>query len=191
VVLALRIFSGIETRRMHVRHDRELRARVAFLTGWRVFLSRRTETGFQAWRDQRDRTARKYAMWERGEKLLSRQPSSMMRCPCGEVTAMTRPEAIPIANTSTPSTKPVKHTEARPFTDPGTIRLPLGVDVQDDPRDLAPVGAFGIGIGIKHALIVDHVFLVVPRERWIGRAHDRRHQGRGAVSTLKGIAGQR
>lgn len=80
-------------------------------------------------------------MWERGEKLLSRQPSSMMRCPCGEVTAMTRPEAIPIANTSTPSTKPVKHTEARPFTDPGTIRLPLGVDVQDDPRDLAPVGA--------------------------------------------------
>jgi hypothetical protein len=43
------------------------------------------ETHFQAWRDQRDWTARKYAMWEAGEKFPSQKPSSMMRCPCGEM----------------------------------------------------------------------------------------------------------
>ncbi len=39
-------------------------ARTDFERAWRVFLSRRTEADFQAWRDQRDWTARKYAMWE-------------------------------------------------------------------------------------------------------------------------------
>jgi hypothetical protein len=46
-------------------------ARSAFEAAWRVFLSKRTEVDFQAWRDQRDWTARKYAMWERGERLPS------------------------------------------------------------------------------------------------------------------------
>ncbi|HWX62482.1 hypothetical protein [Bradyrhizobium sp.] len=49
-----------------------------------MFLSRRTEADFQAWRDHRDCTARKYEMWARGEKLPSQMPNSMMRCPCGE-----------------------------------------------------------------------------------------------------------
>jgi hypothetical protein len=26
-----------------------------------------------------------YAMWERGEKLPSQRPTSIMRCPCGEL----------------------------------------------------------------------------------------------------------
>ncbi len=43
------------------------RARADFEKAWRVFLSNRREADFQAWRDQRDWTARKYAMWERGE----------------------------------------------------------------------------------------------------------------------------
>ena len=34
-----------------------------------MLLPNRTEADFQEWRDQRDWTARKYAMWERGEKL--------------------------------------------------------------------------------------------------------------------------
>jgi putative SOS response-associated peptidase YedK len=34
-----------------------------------VFLSKRTEADFQTWRDQRDWTARKYATWQRGERL--------------------------------------------------------------------------------------------------------------------------
>lgn len=59
-------------------------AREGFGTAWRVFLPKRTEADFQAWRDQRDSTARKYAMWERGEKMPSQKPNSMMRCPCGE-----------------------------------------------------------------------------------------------------------
>ena len=59
-------------------------ARADFEAAWKVFLSNRTEADFREWCDQRDWTARKYAMWERGEKLPSQIPSSMMRCPCGE-----------------------------------------------------------------------------------------------------------
>jgi hypothetical protein len=59
-------------------------ARADFEAASRVFLSNRTEADFQAWRDARDWTARKYAMWERGELLPSQKPSSMMTCPCGE-----------------------------------------------------------------------------------------------------------
>jgi hypothetical protein len=59
-------------------------ARADFEIAWRVFLSKRTEADFQAWRDQRDWTARKYAMWKAGEKLPSQKPCSLMRCPCGE-----------------------------------------------------------------------------------------------------------
>jgi hypothetical protein len=50
-----------------------------------VFLSKRTEADFQAWRHQRDWTERKHAMWKAGGKLASQKPSSLMRCPCGEV----------------------------------------------------------------------------------------------------------
>ena len=59
-------------------------ARADFEAAWKVFLSNRTEADFQEWRDQRDWTARKYATWERGEKLPSQIPPSMMMCPCGE-----------------------------------------------------------------------------------------------------------
>jgi hypothetical protein len=59
-------------------------ARADFEAAWRVFLSNRTEADFQAWRDARDWTAWKYAMWERGERLPSQNPNSMMTCPCGE-----------------------------------------------------------------------------------------------------------
>jgi hypothetical protein len=60
-------------------------ARVEFEDAWRVFLSMRTEADFQAWRDERDWTAHKYAMWQAGERLPSQQPSSLMTCRCGEV----------------------------------------------------------------------------------------------------------
>ena len=59
-------------------------ARTDFDAAWRVFLSKRTEADFQAWRDARDWTARKYAMWEAGERLPSQRPTSIMRCACGE-----------------------------------------------------------------------------------------------------------
>ena len=60
-------------------------ARADFESAWQVFLSKRTEADFQAWRDQRDWTARKYALWDAGEKLPSQKPRSLMKCPCGEV----------------------------------------------------------------------------------------------------------
>jgi hypothetical protein len=59
-------------------------ARTDFEAAWGIFSAKRTEADYQAWRDQRDWTERKYAMWARGEKLPSQMPSSLMRCPCGE-----------------------------------------------------------------------------------------------------------
>ena len=66
----------------------------------RVFLSKRTEADFQAWRDQRDWTARKYAMWDAGKRLEppsygpGKPCSRFMKCPCGEVFDMHGPEAV-------------------------------------------------------------------------------------------------
>jgi hypothetical protein len=50
-----------------------------------MFLSKRTEADFQAWRNQRDWTERKYAMRERGERMPTQKPSSLLKCACGEV----------------------------------------------------------------------------------------------------------
>jgi hypothetical protein len=60
-------------------------ARVEFEDAWRVFLSKRTKADFETWRAQRDWTARKYAMWQAGERMPSQNPGSLMTCPCGEV----------------------------------------------------------------------------------------------------------
>jgi SMP-30/Gluconolactonase/LRE-like region len=66
-------------------------ARADFEAAWRVFLSKRTEADFQAWRDQRDWTERKYALWDSGKRLEppSYGPgmpcSRFMKCPCGEI----------------------------------------------------------------------------------------------------------
>jgi hypothetical protein len=59
-------------------------ARAGFEGAWPVFLSKRTEADFQTWRDARDWTERKYAMWERGERMPSQKPNTLMRCPCGK-----------------------------------------------------------------------------------------------------------
>jgi len=44
----------------------------------------RTEADFQAWRDQQEWTARKYAIWQAGEKLPSQKPTTLMKCVCGQ-----------------------------------------------------------------------------------------------------------
>ena len=67
-------------------------ARADFEQAWAVFLSKRTEADFQAWREARDWTERKYAMWKRGERMPSQKPSSLMTCPCGEVFDSHNPE---------------------------------------------------------------------------------------------------
>ena len=74
--MAVRLLSG-------VRPDEQLsgtaatldQARAAFEVVWRVFSARSWPADYQAWRDQRDWTARKYAMWERGERLPSQEVS--------------------------------------------------------------------------------------------------------------------
>jgi hypothetical protein len=45
------------------------RARDAFQAAWRVFLAKRTEADFQAWRDQQAWTAEKYRRFDRGERM--------------------------------------------------------------------------------------------------------------------------
>ena len=84
--LDLRLLPRVRAGRADHRHRRDVRrGRTAFDEAWRIFLSKRTEADFQAWRDARDWTERKYAMWARGERLPSQKPSSLMTCPCGEV----------------------------------------------------------------------------------------------------------
>jgi hypothetical protein len=75
-------------------------ARVDFERAWRVFLSKRTKADFQAWRDQRDWTARKYALWDAGKRL---EPPSygpgkpahrFRKCPCSEIFDMHGPDEV-------------------------------------------------------------------------------------------------
>ena len=58
-------------------------ARAAFEAACGVFLPTRTEADFQAWREQRDRTAWKYAMWDAGMKMPAQRPDGTSRCFCG------------------------------------------------------------------------------------------------------------
>jgi len=58
-------------------------ARAGFEAAWRIFLPTRTEADFQAWREQRDRTAWKYAMWDAGMKMPTQRPDGKSRCFCG------------------------------------------------------------------------------------------------------------
>jgi hypothetical protein len=44
-------------------------ARAAFEATWRVFLSKRTEADFQAWRDGQEWAAEKYRRFDRGERM--------------------------------------------------------------------------------------------------------------------------
>jgi hypothetical protein len=44
-------------------------ARADFEKAWQVFSSKRTEADYEAWRERRDWTARKYALMDRGEKV--------------------------------------------------------------------------------------------------------------------------
>jgi hypothetical protein len=48
-------------------------ARADFEVAWQTFSAKRTDADYQAWRDQRDWTARKYARWDRGERGMSQE----------------------------------------------------------------------------------------------------------------------
>jgi hypothetical protein len=63
--------------------------------GWARFSG-----GFSAWRDQRDWTGRKYALWDAGKKLEppsygpGKPCSRFRKCPCGEVFDMHEPDEV-------------------------------------------------------------------------------------------------
>jgi hypothetical protein len=44
-------------------------ARAAFETAWHLFLSKRTDADFEAWREQQAWTAEKYRRFDRGEQM--------------------------------------------------------------------------------------------------------------------------
>jgi hypothetical protein len=58
-------------------------ARGEFASAWAVFLLTGTDADFQAWRDQLDFTAWKYARWDRGCKLPTQLPAGRSKCLCG------------------------------------------------------------------------------------------------------------
>jgi hypothetical protein len=75
-------------------------ARADFESAWQVFLSKRTVADFQAWRDQRDFTARKYVLWGAGKRLEppnygpGKPAHRFRKCPCGEVFDMHGPQDV-------------------------------------------------------------------------------------------------
>jgi hypothetical protein len=58
-------------------------ARAKFETAWRVFLPKRSEADFQAWRDQQAWTAEKYRRFDRGERMPPDWRVGEMRPPQG------------------------------------------------------------------------------------------------------------
>jgi hypothetical protein len=58
-------------------------ARAGFEAAWKDDLPQCTEADFIEHRRQRDFTAQNYAMRDRGERMPTQVPNSMMRCPCG------------------------------------------------------------------------------------------------------------
>jgi hypothetical protein len=58
-------------------------ARADFEAAWLRILPTLTEADFQEWRDERDSTAWKYAMWDAGMRMPTQNPSGRSRCFCG------------------------------------------------------------------------------------------------------------
>jgi hypothetical protein len=84
VGLGLRLLSGV-TSDEHLAGsapDFE-RASADFEAAWRIFSAERTEADYQAWRDHRDWTAWKYAMWDAGMKMPTQTQDGTARCFCG------------------------------------------------------------------------------------------------------------
>jgi hypothetical protein len=57
--------------------------RIEFEAAWGRLLPNLSEASFHEWRDRRDHTALKYAMWACGERMPTQKPNSIMRCPRG------------------------------------------------------------------------------------------------------------
>jgi Ni/Co efflux regulator RcnB len=58
-------------------------ARAEFEAAWRVYLPKRSEADFQAWRDQQAWTAEKYRRFDRGERMPPDWRAGELRRPPG------------------------------------------------------------------------------------------------------------
>jgi hypothetical protein len=99
-------------------------ARANFETAWQGYLAQCTEADFVEHRRQRDWTAQKYAMWERGERMPTQTPSPNDAMP------LRRDLQQPPAGTHDGSCAahhcrpvsrrhpPMKYASSRPFADP-------------------------------------------------------------------------
>jgi hypothetical protein len=71
--MALRLLSWLEAGRVYDtngRHDIPGRSR-SLWAAWSIFLERRTEADFQAWRDQQVWTGEKYLCFSKGERMAT------------------------------------------------------------------------------------------------------------------------
>jgi hypothetical protein len=67
-------------------------ARRDFMAAWRALLPTLTEADFDEWRRRRDFVDQMYAMRDRGEKMPTEFPSSLMPCVCGVTFDSHKPE---------------------------------------------------------------------------------------------------
>jgi hypothetical protein len=58
-------------------------ARADFEAAWRIVSAKRTEADYQAWRDDRERTAWRRAMWAAGMMMPTQTQDGTARCFCG------------------------------------------------------------------------------------------------------------
>jgi hypothetical protein len=76
------LLSWLAARRVHLcchRGDVFWDARKASKVAWRAFLAKRTEAGFQAWQDHRERTAEKYRHFDRA-RVGTEMPPGPLHC---------------------------------------------------------------------------------------------------------------
>jgi hypothetical protein len=58
-------------------------ARADFEAAWRIFSAKRSAADYEAWRDDRDWRAWKFAMWDMGMKIPTQTRDGTARCFCG------------------------------------------------------------------------------------------------------------
>ena len=110
--------------------------------------------------DQRDWTARKYALWDAGERLPSQKPSSMMRCPCGEMfdSACHSGAGAP-SDIRVKSARSLNHIAARIGSASPRTTLPESIlSAASVPRSTRPVATFlaalttNINVGVRRSI---------------------------------------
>ena len=82
--MVLRLLPRNGAGRISRRHSATFdQARAELGEAWPIFLAKRTDADFTAYRQQRAFTGWKYAMWDAGCKMPTQVPELRSRCFCG------------------------------------------------------------------------------------------------------------